>query len=240
MKNRLTGRSSSMQYFIDLIPKNIRLMINPNRYCVEKFIKNSSKKIKKGSKILDAGAGPCPYKKFFDHCVYESTDFIDPYKILSFICSLDNIPKKNNYYNAIISTEVLEHVEYPQKVVNEFYRILRKNGKIFLTVPQGWRVHQEPYNFYNFTCYGLRSLLKNDGFKKFKITQKVGYFWFLADAIRFNGILQQYKKHKIIYYPLKLLGYPVTNILLPFLLFHLDFLDKQRKWTCGYLVEATK
>jgi len=39
--------------------------------------------------------------------------------------------------NAIINTQVLEHVEYPQKVLDEFYRILAPGGKLFLTAPQG-------------------------------------------------------------------------------------------------------
>jgi len=236
----VTGRSKSAQFFINLIPKNFRLIFNPNRRCIEKFIEKSAKKIEKGAKILDAGAGPCPYRKFFSHCNYEATDFIDRYKILDFVCQLDNIPKKKDTYDAILCTEVLEHVEYPQKVVNELYRVLKKNGKLFLTVPQAWMIHQEPYNFYYFTKYGLASILKNAGFKEYKIIPKGGYFWFLADAIRFNEIARQYKKYPLIYYPLKILTFPFTSIIFPFILFYLDFLDKEKKWTMGYVVEAKK
>lgn len=240
MKDIVTGRNVLIQSVIDLIPKKIRLIFNPNRYCVERFIEECSKKIKKDSKVLDAGAGPCPYKKFFSYCKYESTDFKDDHNILSFVCSLDKIPKKSNLYDAIVCTEVLEHVEYPQKVINEFYRILKKGGKLFITVPQGWKVHQEPYNFYNFTNYGLKSLLENSGFKKYTITSKGGFFWFLSDAIRFNGVLDQYKKCVWLYLPLKIIEFPITNIILPLILFPLDLLDKEKKWTCGYLVGAEK
>lgn len=236
----VTGRNKNLQFFINLVPKSFRLIFNPNRRCIENFIEKIAGKIKKGSKILDAGAGPCPYKDFFKHCDYEATDFMDKYKILNFVCQLDNIPKKENTYDFILCTEVLEHVEYPQKVVNEFYRVLKKNGRLFLTVPQGWMIHQEPYNFYYFTKYGLISLLKNAGFKEINIKPKGGYFWFLADAIRFNGIAQQYKKYPLIYYPLKILGFPFTSIIFPLILFPLDFIDKEKKWTMGYVVEAKK
>ena len=94
-------------------------------------------------------------------------------------------------------------------------------------------------DFY-FTKYGLSILFRNAGFKRIKIWSKGGYFWFLADAIRFNGILQQYKNRRIPYYLLKIIEYPITNILIPLLLFNLDFLDKEKKWTCGYLVKAEK
>ncbi len=239
MKDIYTGRSRIIQFFINIIPKGWRLILNPNTRCVELFIEEKSKALKKGSRVLDAGAGPCPYKKFFSHCNYESTDLIDPHNLVDFTCSLDNIPRKSNIYDAIISTEVLEHVEYPQKVLNEFYRILKKDGQLFMTAPQEWPLHQEPYNFFYFTKYGFASLLKNAGFKKFKITPKGGYFWFLADAIRFNGILRQYKK-SIFYYPLRIIEYPITNILLPLILFPLDFVDKEKKWTMGYTVTAIK
>lgn len=240
MKDNITGRNKRSQFLINLFPKRWRLFINPNRKVIENFVEKSAKKLKEGSKVLDAGAGPCPYKKFFSHCNYESTDYIDPNKILDFTCKLDDIPKKSESYDAIVCTEVLEHVEYPQKVMNEFHRILKKNGKLFLTVPQEWMLHQEPYNFYYFTKYGLKSLLENAGFKKFTITPKGGYFWFLADAIRFNEILQYYKKYPLIYYPLRIIEIPITGILIPLILYPLDGIDKVRKWTIGYTLEATK
>jgi hypothetical protein len=36
------------------------------------------------------------------------------------------------------------------------------------------------------------------------------------------------------------LEYPITNILLPLILFPLDSIDRERKWTLGYTVEAEK
>src|SRR3989344_8661916 len=167
--DKVTGRKLWIQKLINLFTKSIRLRFNPRRYEIETFVANSAKKMSKGSKVLDAGAGPCPYKKMFSHCKYEATDFKDTHKLLDFICTLDNIPKQSNFYDAVLCTEVLEHVENPQVVVNEFQRILKKNGKLFITVPQGWMLHQEPYNFFYFTKYGLSSLLNKAGFKKITI-----------------------------------------------------------------------
>src|SRR3989344_2285341 len=121
MDDIVTGRSKKLQFFINLVPKNFRLILNPNRRCVEHFVEKSAKMMKDNSRVLDAGAGPCPYKRFFSHCKYEATDFVDLHKLMSFTCNLDNIPRKNDYYDAILSTEVLEHVEYPQKVMAEFH-----------------------------------------------------------------------------------------------------------------------
>lgn len=238
--NIVTGRSERLQKIINLFPKGLRLRFNPRRYAIESFVSESAVSLKKGSRILDAGAGPCPYKSKFIHCVYESTDFKDEHKILDFVCTLDKIPKNDEIYDAILCTEVLEHVEKPQEVINELYRITKKGGKLFLTVPQEWMVHQKPYNFYYFTNYGLESLAKNAGFRKYKIAPMGGWFWMIADAIKFNSLVNQLKKKPIFYYPIKALGFPFTQLFLPFILFHLDWLDRTRDWTMGYTLIATK
>jgi SAM-dependent methyltransferase len=165
LKNIVTGRPENLQSIINLVPKKLRLLTNPRRRNIELFVQRSSKKIVQNSKVLDAGAGPCPYKSFFSHTKYESTDFTDPYKILDFVCNLEKIPKNESYYDAVISTEVLEHVENPEKVIKEFYRILKTDGKLFLTTPQQFMIHQAPYNFFYFTKYGLESLLKKQDSK---------------------------------------------------------------------------
>ncbi len=203
-------------------------------------MQSTSKKIKNGEVILDAGAGPCPYKHLFKHTNYKATDFADPYKLMDFTCSLDKIPRPSNTYDSVVSTEVLEHVSNPQKVIDEFYRVLKPKGRLFLTTPQQYMIHQEPYNFFYFTYYGLELLLKESGFKKYKIIPMGGYFWVLADLIKFNELLDKKKTNKLVYYVLKIIGFPFTQIIFPLILFPLDFLDKRRKWTMGYTLEATK
>ncbi len=236
----VTGRNKYIQKVINFFPKDWRLKFNPRRYAIEKFVENSAVKLKNGSNILDAGAGPCPYKSFFNHCHYESTDFVDKYKCLNFVCNLSEIPKKEQTYDAILNTEVLEHVEDPQKVINEMYRILKIGGRIFLTTPQSWRIHQAPYNYFYFTKYGLNSLFEKAGFSKIKIMPMGGYFWFLADVLRFNNLLEQMNKRNPLRTILAIIGYPFTQLIMPFILFHLDFIDKKRDWTMGYTLEAIK
>jgi len=53
------------------------------------------------------------------------------------LCDLnkEKIPCKDNEFECIIAGEVLEHLDYPQKSLEEFYRILKDNGKLILSVP---------------------------------------------------------------------------------------------------------
>ena len=66
---------------------------------------------------------------------------------MDYVCDITDIPVSDDSFDVIICTEVLEHVPEPIKVIKEFSRILRKNGKMFITAPLGCGIHQEPYIF---------------------------------------------------------------------------------------------
>jgi SAM-dependent methyltransferase len=247
-----------------IIPYSVRRRTDAESFGITKFMEFASQQIKPFDNVLDAGAGSCPYKYLFSHAKYESTDFEDIFDKTSkekhdFICSLDEIPKPKNSYDAIINTQVLEHVEYPQKVVNEFYRILKTNGKLFLTAPQGPRVHGEPpYHFFNFTKYGLESLFKNAGFEIVFIKPKGGIFWYLGDIIRDlpeQLMFMQFRQYLIdsntnstelkmilllfIVFPLYLVSIPCL-FFIPLLFFYLDRFDKIQNYTLGYACYCLK
>jgi len=48
---------------------------------------------------------------------------------------ITNIPFKNEVFDFILCSHVLEHVENDKKALNEFCRILKKNGNLIITVP---------------------------------------------------------------------------------------------------------
>lgn len=108
-------------------------------------------------KTLDAGAGESPHKKLFSKHKYVAIDAACgnsnwDYGNLDIICNLDKIPIANDEFDGIICTLVLEHVCQPQSVLNEFYRILKPGGLIYLSAPQGWGIHQAPHDYFRFTC----------------------------------------------------------------------------------------
>lgn len=217
--------------------------------------------VKPSSRVLDAGAGSCPYKHYFSEAKYESTDFPDIFKKShrnrhDFICDLCDIPKPDNSYDVIICTQVLEHIEEPQKAINDFYRVLKPNGKLFLTAPQGWGLHGQPYHFFNFTIYGLKSLFQKAGFEIIFIKPRGGMFWYLGKRIKTlpSYIMNQYlfeksengtKEFKLkplafLLYPFHLIAIPFCCLLIPFLFFYLDKLDKKQDYTLGYSCYCVK
>src|SRR3989344_1053400 len=249
-----------MNIFLNIYRKvSILLPVDYEMYSIHKFMESSSEKIKNGSLVLDAAAGTQPYKKYFTHCKYQSTDYIDMTDIgikHDFICNVNNIPQKNKVYDAIINTQTLEHVKDPQKVVNEFYRILKPRGKLFLTAPGCWGVHYAPNNFFTFTNYGLELIFKNAGFKVVSIKPRGGFFIYLGrmmlelpfniygQYLFKNGMksMEHLKPGKINYknplvYLLAIpfiLSLPICIILSPLIGLILDPLDKEKNFTLGY------
>ena len=50
-------------------------------------------------------------------------------------CNIQNTPFKDNSVDIVVCTETLEHVPDMQRAINECYRILKKNGYIFISTP---------------------------------------------------------------------------------------------------------
>ena len=66
----------------------------------------------------------------------------------------------------------------------EARRVLKPGGRLFLTVPQSWEIHEAPRDYFRFTRYGLEMILRGAGFEELSIVPRGGYFYFLAERVR--------------------------------------------------------
>lgn len=71
----------------------------------------------------------------------------------------DNL--QSNYYDAIMCTEVLEHVVEPFAAIRELRRIVKTGGYILITTPLNARIHGPIPDCWRFTEFGLRVLLRD-------------------------------------------------------------------------------
>ncbi len=133
---------------------------------VDKFIEeNVATMIKENSIILEIGSQNYDYKTKLNNCVIHTLDICDTYNP-TFV---GDITKKNDFiknetYDYIICTEVLEHTENPFNAIIEMSRILKNNGLIFVTVPFNFRIHGPLPDSWRISEWGLKIL-----FKKFNI-----------------------------------------------------------------------
>ncbi len=108
--------------------------------------------------VLDIGSGKSPYRTFFPNSV--SLD-IHPESGADLLADALKLPISDEQFNQVICLELLEHVQDPQKCIDEIYRVLRSNGKLILSTRFIFSIHHAPNDYFRFTKYGLRHLLRN-------------------------------------------------------------------------------
>jgi SAM-dependent methyltransferase len=69
------------------------------------------------------------------------------------------LPIKDESVDTVLCAGVLEHVSGPTKAVQEIYRVLKFEGRVFLETPFMQTVHASPKDFYRWTPDGLRQLM---------------------------------------------------------------------------------
>jgi len=74
-------------------------------------------------------------------------------------CDAHRIPFPANYFDAVITTAVLEHVMHPDRVAAEISRVVCLGGWIYSELPFMQQVHEGAYDFTRYTMSGHRRLL---------------------------------------------------------------------------------
>ncbi|PZQ43932.1 MAG: hypothetical protein DI551_11170 [Micavibrio aeruginosavorus] len=112
-------------------------------------------------KILNVGSGGEVFRhlRAIKNANLIQTD-IDPDRkpdIVADVCNMHMF--EDNSIDCVFMVEVLEHVKTPQKGIDEVYRVLKPGGKLYLSTPFIFPLHDEPYDFYRYTKYGLTHML---------------------------------------------------------------------------------
>jgi SAM-dependent methyltransferase len=68
------------------------------------------------------------------------------------------LPFVSDSFEQIICVEVLEHIAVPSRAASEMARVLQNDGRLVLTMPFVYPLHEAPHDYQRFTSYGLRRL----------------------------------------------------------------------------------
>lgn len=103
-----------------------------------------------------------------------------------------NLPLKNNYFDLIIFSNILEHLARPQKVLLNFRKYLKKKGYIIVALPNAvWLPVRVRILFgrFNYTKYGIldRTHLRFFTFKTSKELIENAGFEILTVSTNFHG-----------------------------------------------------
>ena len=191
---------------VNSIPINVGKFNESNRVS---WLEKTLKGIPTNSRILDAGAGEQQFKKFCSHLNYVSQDFAQykpeqlnaglqmekwDYGKLDLVCDIASIPEPDQSFDAIMCTEVFEHIINPREAIKEFARLLRPDGYLIITAPFSSLTHFAPYHFYTgFNRYFYETELKANGFNIIEIVPNGNYFEFMAQELgRLRSIKNKY------------------------------------------------
>lgn len=64
-------------------------------------------------------------------------------------------------FGLILCTGLLEHIPDPQRLVDEFHRILKPGGRLIVSASAVFPFHGAPNNYFHFTPNGFRLLFRN-------------------------------------------------------------------------------
>jgi len=138
------------------------------------YIDQQFSEIKTSSNVLNVGAGGRVNDMLNDYAnkngftvVSQDIDEKRNPDILGDICTL---PLEPETYDVISICEVLEHLHSPHLAIENMFCALKPEGKIIITVPFIFPMHERPFDYYRYTKYGLAHLLSN--FEEVKIKER--------------------------------------------------------------------
>ena len=134
-----------------------------------------------GGRLLDFGCGAKPYRKLFAHVTeyigidIENEGHDHKNEKIDVYYNGKEVPFEKETFDAILSSEVFEHVPDINECLQELSRILKPKGKILITVPFVWQEHELPFDFRRFTTTGIKKCLTENNFE-ILVEEKTGHY----------------------------------------------------------------
>lgn len=138
------------------------------RYHIDVFIENTILN-HKNNLILEIGPNNKPNEKMSKENTVETLDICNN-EYITYIADItkdNNIPKER--FDVIYCIDVLEHTYEPWEALNQIYKLLKKNGILYLSLPFQFRIHGPIPDCYRISEYGLKYLLKKYNFEIIKM-----------------------------------------------------------------------
>lgn len=133
--------------------------------------------------LYDVGCGQKPFASFLrgkvakhigidiDNGFYDRTH-------IDIFGSADNLPIPNASADAILSSQVIEHIPDAEKSIAEAARALKPGGLLFLSYPYLYPIHAPPYDFARLSRFAIDRILEHHQLKLVE-RRTLGGFWYL-------------------------------------------------------------
>jgi SAM-dependent methyltransferase len=100
---------------------------------------------------------------------YHDVSQVDVFATASHLPFLDDV------FGCAYAGAVIEHLQDPQLMVQEAFRVLAPGGHAIFTAPQYFHLHEEPRDYFRFTKFGLAQLCQRAGFEVVEMVPLSGF-----------------------------------------------------------------
>jgi SAM-dependent methyltransferase len=173
------GLSETLRRFIAEMPYERRSILD--------FVMDVAAETEPNARVLDLGAGDAPYRELFAHTDYLTSDWTESVHAgghhADIVASAATLPVESSSIRLVLCTQVLEHIADPGQVLHECLRVLESGGRLALTVPLVWPLHELPHDYYRYTGAGVEHLLTQAGFVDIAIRARNDSFTTLAQLM---------------------------------------------------------
>lgn len=146
-------------------------------------------------RLLDLGCGKAPlYLVYRDHadevvCADWPSSAHGVQHVDFEIDITQPLPFDDNQFDTLLLTDVLEHIPTPEALWDEMHRVLSPGGKLILTVPYMYGIHEAPHDFHRYTEFALRRFVDQRRMKLLEFEPIGGYLEVIATV--FSKSVQQ-------------------------------------------------
>ncbi len=148
--------------------------------------------------------------------------------IVADFCDESKLPAQTCDF--VVLSEVLEHFHAPPQALIQARRLLRPGGRLILTTPFIFPLHERPHDYFRYTKYGLQHLL--NPFEDVRVRERNGW----AEAILVLAVRMCMEPRLVArwfglaFVPIALLVWPLAHLF--------DLVVKADCLTSGYVVTA--
>lgn len=215
---------------------------NLNRYLIDRAVESFARSLPTGVAVLDVGAGGGHYRHHYTGQRYVAVDRgyeQSGFSGLDVAGDIRRLPFADCGVGAAMCVEVIEHVFETREFLAELARVLEPGARLLLTSPLCFGEHMQPWDFHRFTRFALQRLMTEAGFEIESLEARGGFFTLAAylmarvpdELVRNGGGFARMMKP---------LARPFFTYLVAPLLLALDPLDRNQRFTLGYVCVARK
>lgn len=127
-------------------------------------------------RLLDVGCGQKPYEEIFapyvneyigiEHeATFSLTHASAHTKGPDYTYDGRTLPFEDHSFDTVLNVQVLEHTPHPSALMKEMARVLKPDGKLIVSAPFQFRLHEQPHDYFRYTVFGLTSLCEEVGLR---------------------------------------------------------------------------